>query len=451
MGSEKRFAKLGECLSSIIDHRGKTPKKLGSDWVEQGIPTISAKNVNGGRLVAKDSIRRVTHDVYKRWMNNGDVQRGDCLLVSEGATLGECMYWDESHPIVLGQRLFCLRANPEVLYPRYLYFYMTSYNFQSEVIARSTGTSVPGLRQTEVMKLQVRLPSIAEQQIIGDTLYSLNKKIELNRRMNETLEATARAIFKSWFVDFDPVRAKMDGRKPTGIDEKTAALFPDEFEESELGKIPKGWKVVSFDTQIESRKGLSYKGSGLSEVGIPMHNLNSVYEGGGYKFEGIKFYAGEYDERHIVKPGDLIVTNTEQGHDCLLIGYAAVVPNYFGPSGIFTHHIYRVSPLKKSHLTTQYLRFLLNSRKTHDEISGYANGTTVNMLPADALQRPKIVLPPKKLIHKFDHFTTVVFAKNEGSLAENHTLTHLRDTLLPKLLSGELKISSAANIVKELT
>src|SRR5262249_41047132 len=151
-------------------------------------------------------------------------------------------------------------------------------------------------------------------------------KIQLNRRMNETLEALARALFKSWFVDFDPLRSKAEGRQSLGLDAELAGLFPDTFEDSMLGKIPKGWRVAPLGELTEAMKGLSYKGSGLTETGLPLHNLNSVYESGGYKYEGIKYYQGDYRERHILYPGDVIVANTEQGHDLLLIGYPAIVP-----------------------------------------------------------------------------------------------------------------------------
>src|SRR5881296_1548165 len=291
MGSEHRFVELGECLSLIIDHRGKTPKKLGSDWAAQGVPTISAKNVSDGRLVSEDSIRYVTHDVYQRWMNDNDVKRGDCLLVSEGATLGQCMYWDEDFPIVLGQRLFCLRANPKVLYSRYLYFYMTTHGFQSEVVARATGTSVPGLRQTEVLKLQIRLPPIEDQRIIGDTLYHLNKKIEINRRMNETLEGMARALFKSWFVDFDPVRAKAEGGDP-GLPKPLADLFPDSFEESELGEIPRGWPVTKLGDLLELAYGRALKAEDRRDGNVPVYGSNGQ--------------VGWHDQRLVSGPGIVV-------------------------------------------------------------------------------------------------------------------------------------------------
>ena len=265
------YKELGDCIELIIDHRGKTPKKLGGDWTSQGIRAISAKNVNGGRLVNENTIRHVSHSMYKKWMKE-DVKVGDCFLVSEGATLGECMYWDYDYPVVLSQRIFCIRTNPEILYPRYFYAYMNSEGFQSEIIGRSTGSSVFGLRQTDLLKMKVKILPLEQQKVIGDTHYNLNKKIELNRQINQTLEQIAQTIFKSWFVDFEPVKAKSEakaaGRDPEraamcAISGKlepeldqltpeqyqqlaaTAALFPDALLESELGLIPVGWEVKS--------------------------------------------------------------------------------------------------------------------------------------------------------------------------------------------------------------
>jgi type I restriction enzyme S subunit len=278
----------------------------------------------------------------------------------------------------------------------------------------------------------------------------LDDKIELNQRMNETLEAMTRALFKSWFVDFDPVRAKMAGRRPAGMDQATADLFPDSFQDSPLGKIPKGWRVARLSEHVEAIKGLSYKGAGLSDTGVPLHNLNSVYEGGGYKFEGIKHYVGEYRDRHIIRPDDLIVTNTEQGHDCLLIGYAAIVPRMFGDWGLFSHHIYRVRPLDGSPVTESYLCYLLNSPAMHDTVSGYGNGTTVNMLPVAGLQHPQFLLPPSEPIQKFSDFATHVLGRRERMVTENRTLAALRDALLPKLLSGEIRVSGAEHKTRGL-
>ena len=128
---------------------------------------------------------------------------------------------------------------------------------------------------------------------------------------------------------------------------------------------------------LDVARGLSYKGSGLSSYGIPMHNLNSIYEGGGYKDDGIKFYNGDFQERHVTQPGDVIVANTEQGHDRLLIGFTAIVPQRFGDQGLFSHHIYRVRPKHSVGLSPEFVCHLLNTQAMHETVSGYATGTTV--------------------------------------------------------------------------
>ena len=258
--------------------------------------------------------------------------------------------------------------------------------------------------------------------------------------MNETLEAMARAFFKSWFVDFDPVRSKIEGRKPFGVDADTAALFPDSFQDSPLGKIPKGWSLTTLGKHVDSTRGLSYTGSGLSDSGVPLHNLNSVNEGGGSKYEGIKYYVGEYEERHKVQAGEIIVTNTEQGFDFLLIGFPAMIPRRFGPWGIFSHHLYRVRLQPSSPLRTQFLYWLLMSDKVRAQIIACTNGTTVNMLPPDGLVRPHFALPPEGLINHFEQLSLPLTERIETNNEESRTIAAIRDACLPKLISGEVRV-----------
>ena len=268
--------------------------------------------------------------------------------------------------------------------------------------------------------------------------------------MNETLEAMARALFKSWFVDFDPVRAKMEGRD-TSLPSHLADLFPDRLVDSELGKIPEGWEVKAFSECVEVVRGLSYKGSGLSSDGVPMHNLNSIYEGGGYKHDGLKGYDGEHKSQHVVRAGDLIVANTEQGHDRLLIGYAAIVPTSFVNETLFSHHIYRVRPKDCMALTSNYLCQLLNTRVMHEIVSGFANGTTVNMLPVDALQTPQLIVPAKPILAAFNDLAEAAHRRHEEMIDESRTLAALRDALLPNLISGELRVRGAKRFIARTT
>ena len=238
------------------------------------------------------------------------------------------------------------------------------------------------------------------------------------------VELRVQHVEKDWFIDSGPARAKAKGRDH-GLPRSLADLFPARLVHSELGEIPEGWPIETLADHFEAVKGVSYKGSGLGAGGVPLHNLNSIHEGGGYKYEGIKYYSGEHAERHVVLPGDVIVANTEQGHQRLLIGYAAVVPRVYGNYGIASHHIYRVRSKPVSRLKESYLCFLLNSPKMHDLVSGFANGTTVNMLPVDALQKPPIVCPPGPLVEEFGALVVNARQRCEELLLESRTLASL--------------------------
>lgn len=288
----------------------------------------------------------------------------------------------------------------------------------------SIGSSQPLLTQGALNILEFHIPSsIKEQKAIASILSALDDKIENNLAMNKTLEDMAMALYKHWFVDFGPFA---DG----------------EFVNSELGLIPKGWEVSTIGHHYNSERGLSYKGKFLSEegVGVPMHNLNSVFEGGYYKHKGLKWYTGEYKDRHIVRPGDLIVTNTEQGFEYKLIGSTALIPKRYGDFGIFSHHLYKISAKKHSHLTNQYLYYRLLDKNYRFYVTAYANGTTVNMLAKEGLIMPKIIIPTKNVISEFSALVASKQEMCERNLDENQTLTQLRDTLLPNLISGEVRL-----------
>ena len=416
MKAEFQDEELGNCLTTIIDHRGKTPKKLGSDWMDFGVPAISAMNVNSGRLVAKESIRYVNDQVYRRWMSSGDVVRGDCLLVSEGATLGECMYWDNDYPIVLSQRLFCLRANVEKLYPKYLYAFMTSRSFQEEVIARATGTSVPGLRQTEVLKLKIRLMPMAVQKTIGDTIYSLNTKIELNRKMSETLEQMARAIFKSWFIDFDPVHAKRQGKKPFGMDDATAALFPDSFEQSELGDIPKGWRVVTVGEAYDFAYGKALK----AEDRVP-GNVVVMGSNGPIGFHGT----------HLVKgPGVVIGRKGNPG----VIKY--VVDNFF-PIDTAFYLSTKIPEVGEAHYFSSLVLEVLN-------LGSLGADSAVPGLNRNLAYMSKFCLPKHHIISAFNQAVESLLSLKSCNEVESETLANTRDLLLPRLLAGKISIKEVS-------
>jgi type I restriction enzyme S subunit len=177
---------LGDIISLVIDYRGKTPKKLGGDWALQGFRALSAKNIKTREIVQLDTIRFVDGDMYTAWMKD-EIRRGDILITSE-APFGEVYYWDSDEKIVLSQRLFAIRCKEEYYAP-YVFQYMTGERFQGELRGRSTGTTVTGLRQPELLKCLIAVPNYTEQQRIANTLSSLDIKIALNNRINDYLAA----------------------------------------------------------------------------------------------------------------------------------------------------------------------------------------------------------------------------------------------------------------------
>lgn len=303
---------------------------------------------------------------------------------------------------------------------KFLYYYLKDRNLNT----MAGGSSHPLLTQGQLNLLEVELPEEIHQNSISSLLSSLDETIKTNVEINKTLEEMAKAIFKEWFVDFNFPNA-------TG-----------KFQETEIGKIPFGWTVETFENVFDADRGLSYKGAGLAQSdATPMHNLNSVLEGGGYKTIGIKYYNGDYKDKHIVNAGELIIANTEQGHKYMLIGYPAIIPQFYGEHGIFSHHIYRLRPKKNCWLTPDFMYHLLLQPQARDQVIGFANGTTVNMLKIEGLHKPKFAMPHRELAENFTAIAKANRLQAEQNIEENQSLSNLRDTLLPKLMKGEINVN----------
>lgn len=351
------------------------------------------------------------------YTNQFNVSDETIIIGRVGAYCGS-VYFENKKIWISDNALFAKAKNGNSA--KFLYYYLKDKNLNRF----AGGSSHPLLTQGQLNEIEVEVPSEKTQQRIATILSSLDDAIELNQQINKTLEEMAKAIFKEWFFDFNYPNA-------TG-----------KFQETEIGKIPVGWKVATFEDVFDADRGLSYKGAGLAESdATPMHNLNSVLEGGGYKTNGIKFYNGDYKDKHIVNAGEVIVANTEQGHNHLLIGYPAIVPQFYGEHGIFSHHIYRLRPKPNCHLSPDFIYHLLLQTQVREQVIGFANGTTVNMLKIEGLKKPKFAMPPKELAEKFGAIAQANRLQAEQNIEENQSLMNLRDTLLPKLMKGEININ----------
>jgi len=291
----------------------------------------------------------------------------------------------------------------------YVYWILRTPQYRAYCRSHAIGTTNLSLTRDDFLAFP--LPNLtAGRRIAVELLAALDDKIELNRRINETLERTAEAIFRERF-------------------ERAAAR--------------EGWQREPLERQVEIVRGLSYTGAGLADEGMPLHNLDSIHEGGGYKRAGIKFYNGAYKDRHAVRPGELIVANTDLTWNYRVIASPAIVPSRYGNVSLFSHHLYRVRPTPGSPFSSRLLYLLLRHGRIRREVAGYANGTTVNMLPLDALQKPEIPVPPASAVRKIDGLTAPLLDRIEQNENESETLAALRDTLLPKLISGEIRLRDA--------
>ena len=398
-------------------------------------PFVDMASVDGGQRTVNGIEQREFKGSGSKFQN-GDTLMARITPCLENGKIARYKPLDDQQPAHGSTEFIVLRGRPGTTTDDFAYYLTRWEEVRQFAIGQMTGTS--GRQRVPVDSLDhltIPIPPLPEQRDITHILGTLDDKIELNRRMNQTLEAMARAIFQDWFVDFGPVRAKLEGQDPY-LPPELWHIFPEDLVDSELGEIPEGWDVKTLSGCIDVERGLSYKGSGLGSTGLPMHNLNSLYEGGGYKHDGIKYYNGDYRERHVTEPGDVLVANTEQGHDRLLIGFAAIVPDRSGHRGLFSHHLYRMRPKIHSGLSADFLCKLLNTEAMHDTVSGFATGTTVNMLPADALQIPGIVYPPVSLVTAYTAIAETARRRQEHLYEESRTLAEQRDALLPELVSG---------------
>jgi len=290
----------------------------------------------------------------------------------------------------------------------FLFYLLRTTEYRNEVLASATGTTVKHTSPGRILAHKAAIPPLAEQKAIASVLGALDDKIELNRRMNATLEAMAMVLFQSWFVDFDPVRAKLDGRQPTGLDGATAALFPSSFHESKLGHIPVGWEVGRLGDLCNLKRGHDLPTSTRTPGSIPVISSSGI--------------TGTHTETNVRGPG--------------------VVTGRYGTIGKVFYVETDYWPLN----TTLYVenfrgnppRFIFHALGEVD-FSDYTDKAAVPGVNRNHLHEEPTVLPPMEVRQAFAQIVEPLWSQNAANERQSHTLATLRDALLPKLLSGELR------------
>jgi type I restriction enzyme S subunit len=420
---------LEDCMAAIIDYRGKSPNKT-----TFGVPLITAKVVKGGRIETPDEF--IAETDYEDWMSRGIPQAGDVVMTTE-APLGEVAQLD-GRKVALAQRIITLRGKPGILDQSFLKFLLQSQSVQEELRSRATGTTVVGIRQSELRKVNLTLPPYESQKCIGHILGTLDDKIELNRRMNETLEAMARAIFQSWFVDFDPVRAKTNGESADaicqrlGLTPELLALFPDSFEDSELGEIPKGWSVGTLGELASNPKRgiqpdkISPTTPYIALEHMPRRSIALSDWGYGDGLESNKF---EFQKGEI-----LFGKLRPYFHK---VGVAPL-------AGVCSTDILVVAP--NSEVWLAVVLGHVSSVAFVEHTNAGSTGTKMPRTSWKEMSAYRITLPTSAIAKKYNDQISPMLARINSAIFESKSLCELRDGLLPKLLSGSLLCTSSESI-----
>jgi len=425
-------------LGGVADFlSGGTPSKDRADYWGGSIPWVSAKDMKRFRL----------HDTEDHLTSEGAengtkvVPLGTVLLLARGMTLlNDVPICVVGQAMAFNQDVKALRPKPGVR-NEFLPYLLLGHKERLLASVDLAGHGTGRLNSDELKSLDVQLPPEPEQRAIAHILGTLDDKIELNRRMSETLEAIARALFKSWFVDFDPVRAKAEGRDP-GLRKPLADLFPSRFVDSELGEIPEGWAVR------------------------PIGELADVVGGSTPRTERPEYWDG--GTHHWVTPKDLselsmpVLLDTERKITDAglaqissgLLPRGTVLLSSRAPIGYLAIAEVPVAVNQgfiamKPRQGTSNLFLMRWARAAHDEIVSYANGSTFLEISKANFRPIRTVVPSRTVMETFDRLSQPLYRKVVEHERESRSLAALRDALLPKLISGEIRVGHAERLVTQ--
>ncbi len=420
--SEWRTTTTAELIEQGLIEIGDGYRAKNAEFVPNGgLPFLRVGDVGTNlRLEGPDELPLERSSRY-----GSKVSRACDSLITMKGTVGRVAYVSQTcRQFVYSPQICYWRSQDPKVDPRWLRYWLESPEFREQALATKGATDMADyINLRDQRRMRITLPPRSLQHRLASILGALDDLIENNRRRVELLEQMTQAIYREWFVHF---------RYP-GHEDATVVDSP-------LGPIPEGWEVKSLGEVIDVDKGLSYKGVYLTEVGTPMANLKCFRPGGGFRRDGTKPYSGPFKPKHEIVPGDLIVANTDLTQAGTVIGSPAFVPRRgFESGGIISHHLFAVRCAMPE--TRLWLYQVFCEERFRSYARGVASGTTVlGFRPADLLSY-SVMHPPRKL---FEGFGT--FARHLGEIAEDFSdaaeqLATIRDTLLPKLVTGQIDVS----------
>jgi type I restriction enzyme S subunit len=420
-------------LSDVVERVGMGP--FGSSikvetFVPDGVPVISGQHVRGYRVDSGGGFNYVTEEHADR-LRNATVHAGDVVLAHRG-NIGDVALvpWDSAFPrYVISQSHFYVRCDPSKLLPEFLVAYFKAPSGRHQLLANTSQVGVPSIAQpvTYLRRLEIPLPPLDEQQRIAELLGRLIDKVELNRRMIDTLEAMARALFKSWFADFGPVRAKAEGRSP-GVSQSIAELFPDAFDDSAPDEIPVSWVPTTL-ADFARLNPESWSVTNRPET-LRYVDLSNTKWG---RIDAITNHlaaTAPSRAQRVLRPGDTIIGTVRPGNG----SYALVTEE--GLTGSTGFAVLRPTRAE----FTEFVYLAATDGENIEALAHLADGAAYPAVRPEVVLATPTVRAPLEIVARFSDVARPILRRMAAGHAEAQTLASLRDTILPKLISGEIRV-----------
>jgi type I restriction enzyme, S subunit len=416
----------------VVDCPHSTPK-----WTDEGVIVLRNQNIKNG-VLDLSAPSYTNEDDYQKRIKRAAPQAGDIVFTRE-APMGDVCLIPKRLKCCLGQRQVLLRPKKSIN-GEYLFWALQSPYVQQQIAwNEGTGSTVSNVRIPVLKALNI--PRIDGEDDVAKTLSDIASKIKLNVETNQTLEEMAQAIFKSWFVDFEPVKAKMNGEQPEGMDAATASLFPEKLVESELGLIPEGWDAGTVGSVTAAKGGYAFKSKQFVDEGNPVIKIKNITSAGTVTTSDCQCVDDDIAKtasRFKLSDGDLLMAMTGA-----TVGKSGIYVSD-GRDGYLNQRVARFESKVDSTQPCWFTYNLVNKDSIFEQIVGAAQGSAQPNISSKGIEQVKTVIPTFDLISKYQELVAPLYAKWISNFRENSQLSELRDTLLPKLLSGEIELGSVA-------
>ena len=402
---------------------GGTPSTKNPEYWDGDIAWITPKDLSNFKF---RYIARGERNITEKGLENSNAKllpEGTVLLTTR-APVGYVAIAKNNVSTNQGFRSLIPRDNVKAEF----LFYLLKNNI-GILKSNASGTTFGELSGSRLKALRFAFPDVIEQHRIASILSSLDSKIELNQQMNKTLEEIAQAIFKRWFIDFEFPNENGEPYKSSG----------GEMVESELGMIPKGWYVDNLGKYVEVVKGCSYSSIDLKPSDTALVTLKSINRGGGFNRNGYKEYVGKYKDNQIVKEGDVLLAQTDLTQNGDVIGRPAFFHGETTYSKVIASlDLQIIRPLNG--FSKYFVFYLLDTDSFHEHALSHTNGTTVLHLDRNAVSEFRCIIPKNDILDQFDAVVSQILSLENNNLQEINYLTEIRDLLLPKLMTGKIRV-----------